>query len=689
MKKSSRKSACANVKKCDCLNSSQPLKLSWRIGVPLYEKDQTFRKLVKFLSSHMEIVDEVAFFETLTHHLYFPLDEIRKRADLLRYRVAAMKSAGVQNVGINVLTSLGHLNEAWDFVPALPFQPTIGHNGAVSKGCACPNTPELREYVRKKYTLFAKAAPDFIWIDDDFRMGNHGAGVAHGCFCPTCLKLFSKSSGRAFSTREKLIAALNNPKEKKLRQAWIENNVRTLESLGREIVSAIHAVNPEIKTGLMASGSVYCYNGGELARLCSSLKAEKYRPGGGFYMDNQPTGMIFKALDTARQCDEFPPAIKERQYELENFPYQTLNKSLSSLINECTLALAYGLNGIAFNSLHAVGDSNLDIREPMMCEIRKARPFWEAIAAKADGLSGHGLWLAWSRNMLGKVDLQEGESWLDTNWGGDVGKAADALGRIGLPLSAHRHGATVTVLAGRVAETFSDEELRCMLSGAVLMDGSSLEILEKRGMADLAGVRISKRWNNGVLERMTDDSLNRPWTDSIRDSRIEFWGNATGLGDMLEPLSSEVKVLSKLESYFGKKLGPCMTAFENSLGGRVIVSGYAPWLFLGSEAKRTQLQNALDWATRGQLAVRIEETVPLIPVLRLSPEKDRGTIVLLNAGFDVIKEATLRFRGPMIPVHMMSPDSKKLLMKPVREKNGWSLKLRDLAPWRVQALLLG
>jgi len=42
-------------------------------------------------------------------------------------------------------------------------------------------------------------------------------------------------------------------------------------------------------------------------------------------MDDRPSDMLLKALDTARQCDGFPPEIKERQYELENFPYQTLS----------------------------------------------------------------------------------------------------------------------------------------------------------------------------------------------------------------------------------------------------------------------------------------------------------------------------------------------------------------------------
>ena len=664
-----------------------PLKLSWRIGVPLYEQDATFQGLVKFFTRHRKIVDEVAYFETVTHHLYLAPAFLQERAALLRQRITAMKAAGIPSVGINVLTTLGHLNEAWDFVTPLPFQPMIGHNGVASGGCACPNTPELREYVRQKYTLFAGADPDFIWIDDDFRMGNHGTGVTHGCFCPACLKRFSAFAGRRFPSREDLMAALNQPAERTLREAWIEHNVQTLESLGRDIAAAIHAVSPAIKTGLMIGGTFYCYNGAEFARLCASLKAEKFRPGGGFYSDECPIGAYHKPLDMARQCDGFPAKIHDLQYELENFPYQTLNKSRASLINECTLALAAGINGIAFNALPFTGDNRFKAQESLMRDIRQARPFWEAVATQADGLPGHGLWLAWARGMLGRVDLRGGESWLGTNWRGKM-ESAEVLGRIGLPLSANRPGIG-TVLAGRVADTFSDSELRHFFAGAVLLDGSTLEILERRGLGELAGVRLAKRWDNGVMERLTDDPFNCPWTGAARDVRIEFWGNAIGLGDTLEPLSPAVRVLSRLETYFGQPFGPCMTAFENALGGRVIVAGYAPWLFPGSEAKRTQLQNALDWATRGQLAVRIAETVPLIPMVRLGPARDRGVIVLLNAGFDLIATVTLHFRGPLTPVRLTAPGMKPRRLKPIQEKDGWRITLSDSAPWRVQALLLG
>jgi len=81
MKKTVRKADRINVQACDCSSSYHPLKLSWRIGVPIYEKDQVFKNLVKFLCEYKKVVDEVAFFETLTHHLYFPLNEIQRRVD--------------------------------------------------------------------------------------------------------------------------------------------------------------------------------------------------------------------------------------------------------------------------------------------------------------------------------------------------------------------------------------------------------------------------------------------------------------------------------------------------------------------------------------------------------------------------------------------------------------------------------
>ncbi len=661
------------------------LVLSWRIGMLLYESDMAFKHLCAFLARHRPVVDEIAFFESITHHLYLPLDEIRKRARILERRIRALKKAGIPSVGINVLATLGHLDEARDFVRKLPFQPMIGHDGAASTGCACPNTPGLREYIRKKYTAYARAKPDFIWVDDDLRMQHHG--VPWPCFCPTCLKLFSQTAGRKRG-REELVKELNSPGGAQLREAWVEHNARSLESILAHIEKTIHEVDPGIATGLMTAGAGWTtYSGMAFDRWFPALKAVKARPGGGFYKDERPIEMFQKTIDVGRQRAALPPTVTEIQYELENFPYISLSKSRRSLIDECTLALGFGLNGIAFNALGAVGDRGLGVREPIMRAVRDARPFWEAFVAHARGLPTAGLWSAWHTRMMGRQLVRKGEGWLGKDRSGHMMRP-DQLGPIGLPLSVDRPGCGV-ILASRVAETFDEAELRGMLSGPVLMDNLALEVLTERGLGGLTGVRIARHFNNGVMERFTDDPLNGEHRGAGRDVRIEFWGDARGLADMLEPLDKGVRFLSNLETYFGQRLGPCMSAWENPLGGRVVVMGYAPWMYLGSEAKRTQLLNVADWATRRAMPVRIEETLPLVPVVRMAGDRSRGAILFLNAGLDAVEEATVRVRAPAARARLVAPGSVPRTVKTTSGKDGWTVTLRDIGPWRVFALLFG
>jgi len=657
----------------------RPLTLSWRIGFPNSESDEAFVRLLSLLDDHPTVVDEVALFETVTHHLYVPLDILAERAKLLGRRVQALWGMGIPSVGINVLTTIGHLNEAWDTMPALPFQPMIGHDGSVSKGCACPNTPEFREYVRAKYTLFAEAEPDFIWVDDDLRMHHHG--VTFGCFCPTCLTLFAQASG-ATHTRESLVHALNDPTQGALRCAWVEQNVRTLESLLSDVREAIRAVGPRIKTGLMTAGPGWTtYSGQAFGRWFPALGATKARPGGGFYSDANRLEAVGKAFEVGRQRASLPATVTDCQYELENFPYQTLRKSVGSVANECLLALAVGHNGIAFNALGMWGGS-LDDYRPLLRRVAELRPMWEAAAEWAGGLPTEGLWPAWSRQLMARRQVRPGEDWFAHDRLYDTTRPY-VLAELGVPLSTDRPGCG-TILSGRVAEAFDDGELRTILTGGVLMDTAALDVLTSRGLDHLAGVRVARRIDNGAMERFTGDPLNGPHTGEVRDARIEFWGDARGMADTLEPLGPNVRFLAGIEDYFRRPVGPCMTAYENELGGRVAVMGYAPWMFIHSTAKREQLLNVADWVTAKTLPVRIEETVPLIPFVRMSRDRERGMVVLLNAGLDRIPRATIELRTPRVPVHILTPKGM------TRAETYLScLTLRRIEPWSTVCLLLG
>jgi hypothetical protein len=660
------------------------LKLAWRIGVNNYETDAAFERLLAVLCSHRTIVDEVCLFETVTHHLYIPPEPLAERIATIGRRLTSLREAGVPSVGVNVLTTIGHMNEAWDYMPPLPMAPMVGHDGSVSRGCACPNTPELREYIRAKYALVAVLRPDFIWVDDDIRMHHHG--VTYGCFCETCLRLLAEWSGFEHS-RESLVAALNEPGAGEVREAWVEQNVRSLELLMAHVAQAIHSVDPAIETGLMTAGPGWTtYSGQALDRWFTALEAVKSRPGGGFYNDDCPKQMIHKAFEVGRQRHGLPDTVTDRQYELENFPYHTLRKSSRSVTNECTLALASGMNGIAFNALGG-GEGSLDDYLPLLARIGEHRHLWETLVSHAADLPTAGLWAAWHPRLMARRTVKPGEDWFAA--GGSYNTTIPyMLAEIGLPMATDAPGEAV-VLSGRVAEAFSDEELRQFLARGVLMDTASLEVLTERGLGGLTGVRIGRRVDNGVMERYTDDPLNGPHVGEVRDCRIEFWGDARGQADVLEPLAQGVRFLANLETYLNEQYGPCLSAYENDLGGRVVVMGYAPWMFIHSGAKRTQLQNLADWITRDRLPVRIRETVPLVPFVRLSEDRSKGLVVLLNAGFDPIESVTVEVRAPETPeVRALGPSGSREL-RTARTDRGWSVVLIGIGPWTTEGLLWG
>jgi hypothetical protein len=126
---------------------------------------------------------------------------------------------------------------------------------------------------------------------------------------------------------------------------------------------------------------------------------------------------------------------------------------------------------------------------------------------------------------------------------------------------------------------------------------------------------------------------------------------------------------------------------ENELGGRVVVMGYAPWIFLHSVGKRLQLQNVADWLSRDTMPLRVDETVPLLSVVRLSADRQWGAVLLLNAGMDEILEATVHLRvaarrGRQLTIGQLE---REVELKP--ESSGGCLTVRDIPPWGFRMLL--
>ncbi|HEX2950796.1 MAG TPA: hypothetical protein VHV83_14715, partial [Armatimonadota bacterium] len=91
-------------------------------------------------------------------------------------------------------------------------------------------------------------------------------------------------------------------------------------------------------------------------------------------------------------------------------------------------------------------------------------------------------------------------------------------------------------------------------------------------------------------------------------------------------------------------IGPCVTAYTNTLGGRVVTMGYVPWRQLGSTAKRQQVLTLADWAAKGRLPVRIDGAPRTAVLVRSNADGTKFAAVLLNTSYDETGPVTLRFR---------------------------------------------
>lgn len=212
------------------------------------------------------------------------------------------------------------------------------------------------------------------------------------------------------------------------------------------------------------------------------------------------------------------------------------------------------------------------------------------------------------------------------------------------------------------------------------------ELAEFKGDAYTAGLTESIR---SAMRASFHETLFDRKRGCYADARIEFWGDAKGMGDVLEPVTDGVRILTTIGDYFYRTRGPGMTAFENELGGRVVVTGYAPWIFLHSVSKRLQLQNGADRISRNTMPVRVDETVPLVSVACVSGDRRRGAVMLLNAGMDDISEVTVHIRveARYARLLMIGESDRALEVQP--EEFGVRLTLQSIPARGLRIILLG
>lgn len=558
---------------------------SVRIAYENWVDAERFSQLMELFKAYPCNIQSLAFF-TASTHAPLTLEELTRRVNIIKERMAVARKAGF-SVGINILATIGHHEEDLSNTLGNKFFRMTGVDGRICRGSYCMNDTRLLEnHVAPVYKILAEAQPDFIWVDDDVRYGHMPIGF--GCFCQGCIDKFNLINGTSH-TRKSLVQALNGGCLD-TRRAWLSHNSEAIKGLFRVIRKSVHSVNDQITLGFM-TGERYM-EGYDFPGYADALSADgkseiMWRPGGGAYTDYTFDDIVEKSEQVGRQAAFLPEYVSMIQYEIENFPYQSIKKTPTSTALEAAWSMASGCTGAAFNILPSESGEPIRTIIPHLKAIDKLSGFYKLLEEKIAGKQPAGICAAWRPDCQLSVP---GERFTK-----DTGEMFANFSReffdFGLPQCYDPKNACVSVARGAGTAHWSQEELQDLLSGGVYMDAEALDHFNARGFETLTGFRTEKSVPVDAREFFLEHPLNEGLLGGLRNCRQAF---NPGDSVALTPAAEGAQALTRLADYSEATLAECaLGLYENPRGGRIAVGGYYPFTWVSDYYKTIQLKRLM------------------------------------------------------------------------------------------------
>jgi len=660
--------------------------VSLRVHLAQSLSENRFEELLAMLKNHRGFVDELAFF-THSIHPVEPLAMLEPVLEMLTKRMQRAREEGYR-AGLNFLSTLGHIDEYLHYGLKGGFTRMTGINGLQAEGSFCPNDTNYQMFLRRVFTRLANTKPDFIWTDDDVQMGGHMGGLPGKlpCFCANCVRLFNEANGTTH-TRESLHIAFDEgsrDEKKKIRRAWILQNGISIHKLLSLVEETIHSIRPGIPLGRMQHNLFY--EGYDLIGDVQALSGSgqvpvKFRPGGGGYPN--PADIGRQTLAIGRHVGFIPDDVVDIQTEIEHWPYEPLSVNASITVLQTAAFIAAGSTGAAYNILK-VHDEPFEEFEPMVRELTRGRPFYDLLVRTLDRRHPKGIFPGWNRfSMVG--DNLAGGPWGEGGSNKAISENPLQIFGMGLPPAFTVDDANVTLLSGDLVLSLEQNDIERILAGGVYLDGTALTRLNELGFASLTGFTVDAWVEKNCAEIMSDHPLNGATVGRRRDCIQSFWPNPCAV---LSGLDSGSQILArKIERSGVMPSFACMGAFENRLGGRVVVAGYSPWTYLQSKAKTIQIKKLFRWLSRDTLPGYVESFHNMLVWIRELGD-GRMAAVLVNTSQDPATDVTLLLRTAASTATTTSMDMKETKLESVSSEGGYSgFVIPSMHPWQILLLM--
>ena len=545
--------------------------------------------------------------------------------------------------GILVQCSIGHGYKLSAFPP---FQQLIGLTDNEKKYTTCPYDKGFQDYIRHSLKVLAEASPEVIMVDDDFRLIQRSY---LGCVCPDHMKAIEKLNGAPL-TRERILEAVRNGKsaeDKRITDIYVKTQIDSLIESARAMREGIDMVDKKMQgiyctCGISAEGAAEIANilAGEGNPVIVRVNNGNYSPMGARYLTvaYQRAAIEVTVMRAQGKVDYFLA-------ETDTCPQNRYSTGAQSLHSHYTGTILEGISG-AKHWITRLAEFEPNSGKAYRKLLGKYTKFYDKLAEIVPTLKWKGC-----RAPLSTVPDYCFNGYDKSSALNDWVKCV--LERLGLPVyySAEMGGAAFLERDG--TENFTDDEIKEMLSGTLVLDGFATKNLCDRGLGEYLGVDI-REWNGATRS-----------TERICATNKKVGNQVAGME--LVPVSNariESMVYNIPDGKTEVPLFPGSVLYKNSLGGTVITfSGSAKANFVYTEAF-----SFLNESRKAQFIRLLKETGNL-PVyypddaevyLKAADAPNGETFVaFFNIGFDPIENITLVSEKPVSKIEKLTPDGER------------------------------
>lgn len=541
--------------------------------------------------------------------------------------------------GVLVQASIGH---GWLLGEMFPYQQYVGFDG-VSRGVVCPYDRGFHEYIYKALRTIALHKPSHIMIDDDLRLIHRDGG---GCTCPLHLKRFNELA-KANYTRDELSAMMLSKDEKyeALKEIFIETQKESLLGVAKTMREAIDSVDETLPGSYSCVGNPPEF-GGEIAEILAG-KGNKVmaRVNNAFYSQHGTKYFTWSFFRAASQRYRIKDKVDVVLAETDTCPQNRYSTSACMLHSHFTGSLLEGLGG-AKHWITRVGfepQSGVAYRKILA----KYSKFYDALTDIVPSVKWTGLRMPISKKKY--ITLK-------SSWGSDDDTfnewAKCVFERMGLPMYSDAEIGGVTCLDGNNVK-MTDEEIKEMLGGCVILSSDSAKTLCDRGFSGYIGVEVCP-WEGESpnVERI------------LLDGKKHFTAVQRNL-NMLKITGENVTVSSMIyntkDNENFKELFPGAVIYKNSLGGKVMTFAGSP----KAEHNIVEAYAFLNYYRKQQIISFLKETA-FLPAYFTGDEEvylkcghtEEGKLIcaIFNLGLDKIEKLEMQFEKAPRKIRMLSAD---------------------------------